>query len=61
MWQVRCKGNKAKLEEKKKKVQEEFRSQLGLLVDMPKQQSGNTNDCNTTRKAHSTLVVRRQL
>ena len=50
MWQVRGIENKAKLEEKEKKVQEEFRGQLGLLVDMPEQQSGNTNDGNTARK-----------
>ncbi|KAF2895101.1 hypothetical protein ILUMI_11072 [Ignelater luminosus] len=36
-WNVQC-------------VYDEFKAQLGLLVDMPKQQSGNTNDGNTARK-----------
>ncbi|KAF2900536.1 hypothetical protein ILUMI_05650 [Ignelater luminosus] len=31
-------------------VQDEFKPHLGLLVDMSKQQSGNTNDGNTARK-----------
>ncbi|GBN68605.1 hypothetical protein AVEN_118866-1 [Araneus ventricosus] len=46
-WQVREAGKKYI---RKKEVQERFRPELGLLVDMPKQQSVNTNDGNTDRK-----------
>lgn len=49
-WQARGAENKTKVAEKKKYLQEKFRSELGLLVDMPKQQTGNTNDGNTARK-----------
>lgn len=35
---------------KKKIIQQEFRVQLGLIVDTPKQGSGNTNDGNTARR-----------
>ena len=49
-WQARGKENKKKVSEKKKIVQEKIRSELGLLVDVPKQQAGNTNDGNTARK-----------
>lgn len=48
-WQVRGTENKNKLSLKKKDVQEKFRRELGILVDMPKQQAGNTNDGNTAR------------
>lgn len=41
---------KNKLEAKKKIVQEKFRREYSLLIDMPKQQTGNTNDGNTARK-----------
>jgi hypothetical protein len=33
----------------KKDLQEQFRARLGILVDMPKSGSGNTNDGNTAR------------
>lgn len=49
-WQVRGAENKNKLAEKKKYIQDRFRKDLGILVDMPKQQTGNTNDGNTARK-----------
>lgn len=49
-WQARGAENKKKVAEKKKQIQEKFRGELGLLVDMPKQQTGNTNDGNTARK-----------
>lgn len=50
LWQARGAENKKKVAEKKKQVQKKFRSELGLLVDMPKQQTGTTNDGNTARK-----------
>lgn len=49
-WQARGNEKKEKVTQKKKEVQEKFRSELGLLVDIPKQQSGNTNDGNSARK-----------
>jgi hypothetical protein len=38
------------LKQKKLKIQNEFRSRLGLLVDMPKQGFGSSNDGNTARR-----------
>lgn len=35
---------------RKTQIQEEFRQQLGLIVDTPKQGFGNTNDGNTSRR-----------
>lgn len=49
-WQARGAENKKKISRKKKEAQEKFRRELGLLIDMPKQQTGNTNDGNTARK-----------
>ncbi len=37
-------------EERKKEIQERFRLETGLLVDMPKANFGNTNDGNTSRR-----------
>lgn len=49
-WQARGEENKLLVEERKRHIQERFRMELGLLIDMPKQQAGNTNDGNTARK-----------
>lgn len=35
---------------KKKEIQTRFRNEIGLLVDMPKANFGNTNDGNTSRR-----------
>lgn len=35
---------------KKKEIQEEFRTRLGLIVDVPKAGFGNSNDGNTSRR-----------
>lgn len=48
-WQVRGTENKNIISKTKRYVHR-FRSELGLLVDMPKQQTGDTNDSNTARK-----------
>lgn len=37
-------------DERKKHIQEEFKNQMGLLVDIPKAGFGNTNDGNTSRR-----------
>lgn len=48
-WQTRGE-DKAKVDVRKKQIQKGFRQQLGLLVDMPKQGYGSTNDGNTARR-----------
>lgn len=35
---------------RKKYIQQNFKKELGLLIDMSKQQNGNTNDGNTASK-----------
>lgn len=42
--------NKQKRQEEKSRIQREFRSRLGLIIDTPKQGFGNTNDGNTARR-----------
>lgn len=42
--------NKQKLQQRKLSIQEKFKSKMGLLIDMPKQTTGNTNDGNTARR-----------
>lgn len=49
-WQARSQEEKNLVANRKKFMQSRFREQLGLLVDMPKQIAGNTNDGNTARK-----------
>lgn len=50
MWQARGKDNKEKVKSRKERIQRDFRNELGLLIDMPTQQAGNTNDGNTARR-----------
>lgn len=49
-WQVRSTEEKRIVEEKKKEIQNAFREEMGLFVDIPKVRSGNTNDGNTSRR-----------
>lgn len=49
-WQARSAAEKSLVATKKKNIQEKFRSEMGLLIDMPKQSAGNTNDGNTARR-----------
>lgn len=50
-WQVRGEDQKTIVEARKRKVQSDFRSKMGLLVDVPKSGgSGTTNDGNTARR-----------
>lgn len=49
-WQVRGEQNEEKMALKKKNVIDQFRRRMGLLVDMPKQGFGNTNDGNTAHR-----------
>lgn len=48
-WSVRGDENKKIKDERKQKIQHDFRKELGLLVDIVKQGSGKTNDGNTAR------------
>lgn len=43
-------GKDILMKQRKLKIQNEFRSRLGLLVDMPKQGFGSSNDGNTARR-----------
>ncbi|KAL0810228.1 hypothetical protein ABMA28_000592 [Loxostege sticticalis] len=49
-WQVRGEENKKIVADRKRNIQKQFREKLGLLVDVPKQGFGNTNDGNTARR-----------
>ncbi|KAF2887662.1 hypothetical protein ILUMI_18511 [Ignelater luminosus] len=46
-WQLRNKNDKQIVQQKKFEIQEEFRTQLGLIVDVPKAGFDNSNDGNT--------------
>jgi hypothetical protein len=49
-WQLRSEDEKAIVKKRKLEIQEEFRTKMGLLVDVPKHGCGNTNDGNTSRR-----------
>jgi len=48
-WQVKTANDKCKLQERKKIVQADFKDKMGLIVDVPKQESGTTNNGNMAR------------
>ena len=48
-WQAR-KGDKLEVKERESVIQEAFKKELGLIVDVPKQGSGTSNDGNTARR-----------
>lgn len=48
-WQIK-KTDKPKTDARKQNIQERFRREMSLLVDIPKQGYGNTNDGNTARR-----------
>lgn len=52
-WQIR-KTDKEKVDVRQKNIQEKFRRQMGLLVDVPKPGSGTSNDGNTARRFFKT-------
>lgn len=54
-WSVRDPDLKKQQNETQKRIQQEFRKDLGLLVDIVKQGSGLTNDGNTARKFFSEI------
>lgn len=51
-WQVRI-SEKDIINERKKKIQNEFRQKMSLLVDIPMAIAGNTNNGNTARRFFS--------
>ena len=48
-WQLRSEDEKAIVKQRKLEIQEELRTKMGLLVDVPRPGCGNTNDGNTSR------------
>ena len=62
-WQIREDEplTKSKVENRKKKIQEDFRVKMSLIVDQPKQAYGSSNDGNTARrffqKAEDTAAI----
>lgn len=50
IWSVKGEDNKSVVQQRKKQIQDRFREELGLLIDIVKQGSGTTNDGNTARK-----------
>lgn len=49
-WAVRSNEHKEMLQTRKKDIQNKFKHELNLLIDIVKQGSGTTNDGNTARK-----------
>lgn len=49
-WSASTEEKKRLKKEKKELVQKRFREELGLIIDRPRQVSGNTNDGNTARR-----------
>lgn len=49
-WRVNRPEDRIKVEETKKRIQTNFKTQLGLIVDQPKPGYGNSNDGNTARR-----------
>lgn len=52
-WHLRNEADKIIVNERKKVIQEKFKNEIGLLVDVPKAGFGNTNDGNTSRRFFS--------
>lgn len=49
-WQARSTDDKQITEDRKRKIQKEFKQRLGLIIDRPKPGYGSTNDGNTARR-----------
>lgn len=49
-WQLRADNEKALVKQRKLEIQEDFKLKMGLIVDIPKANFGNTNDGNTSRR-----------
>jgi len=60
-WQVRGEKNKELFVNNKKRIQEEFKSRLGLIIDKTKPGYGTTNDGNTARRFFSNSDISSQI
>lgn len=49
-WSVRSPEDKLKMKSTKKRIQLQLKQQLGIIVDIPRQGSGTSNDGNTARR-----------
>lgn len=49
VWKVSGDENKAKVKAAKERIQQAFRKEMGLIIDMPRLGSGTSNDGNTAR------------
>lgn len=49
-WRIHSEEEKELVKAEKKRIQEDFRLKMGLIVDVPKPGYGNTNDGNTSRR-----------
>jgi hypothetical protein len=49
-WRLRSEDEKAIVKQRKVETQEEFRTKMRLLVDVPKPGCCDTNDCSTSRR-----------
>lgn len=49
-WQLRDQSAKEVAKQRKQVIQQEFKTKMGLIVDVPKANFGNTNDGNTSRR-----------
>ncbi|XP_073951828.1 uncharacterized protein [Choristoneura fumiferana] len=49
-WQVRSQAEKDIVKERKAQIQDGFKTELGLIVDVPTVNYGNSNDGNTSRR-----------
>lgn len=49
-WQIRDENDKANVKQRSARIQDRFKSEMGLIVDKPKPGFGNTNDGNTARR-----------
>lgn len=56
-WQARGEINKNIVSDTKKRIQDDFRTKLGLLVDRPKPGFGSTNDGNTARRFFQNVEI----
>lgn len=49
-WQMRTQADKDATKQRKAEIQKQFKTRLGLIVDVPKVGYGNSNDGNTSRR-----------
>lgn len=56
-WSARSQEHKEKVTKNKKRIQKEFKEQLGLIIDKPKAGFGSSNDGNTARRFFENLDI----